>query len=1124
MKKRNLFHLTKALFILCVFAFPLHLRSQQNIQVGNGTTTNWDNPVTPFSTNFSGGKHQYLIPAANLINNNAQAGDIIGLGFEIAAIPANPGISGMKIKISTTSSTTVPSQFVTNAQGATIVYNNTGATTIYPTLGWNYFTFSSPFAWNGTDNLIVQVCYSNSVSAGGNYGVKTSWAGGKVKGSWSNTTAGCSLTGYGTTGWARPNMRFQFPQPPAADAGVTALISPSFPVCNMDSLVKVEIKNEGTDTLTSATLNWSVNGTVMTAATYADSLPQFGLDTVTLGTVSGGLHDGDSILVWSSMPNNAVDSNTTNDTLLSVVYNSMNGNYTIDTSGVGDFTSFNEAIAALEANGVCGPVTFTAMDSVYWEQFTVSNFAGLSDSNRVTFRSASGVAKSVRIQHNGMGLADNYVVQLHNTKHIYFEDLMLRNNGGTYSRVISTESDVDNSHHIGFDNCFFRGRWTSSTSTSRSTVYLRGNNMHHITLSNSVIKDGSHGLYMYGGSSSRNHHISIDNNEFQNQKYIGIYVYYTDDVNINSNYIWSDAIGSGTYGVRVYYSNNGEIANNHVKGNLNWPKYGMYLYNVTGGLGDPYQIYNNRIHVISSAGVNGFYNSNNLFLDYQFNSVFMGANSARCIYFTGGGYNTVYNNNFQNNGNGFAAYIVGSSVHDMDYNNLSSPNGKIGNFGGNKNTLSAWQNATGFDANSISIDSVYSDTADLRACTDSLYGKGISTNILTDYQGEPRPSVPTIGADEYMPIGQFGIGTLPRLCLGDSVLLEQYYFDTVIWNNTYYGNVINISTPGPQTVSVSGVCGSATSTFNVVLQDFVGINDTNICENESFSMTTNISNASFAWSNGSIDSTIQIDSAQQLMVTVTDAWGCTSIDSATITQSVALDLIDYAKFCETEFVNLTPTGTGLFTWNDGTNSAVKSITVPGIYSVTLTDLNCVSEDSVLVEEILKPIAAFTDSSSVFTVAFTNQSLNATSYHWDFGDGDSSNVENPTHLYPYTAAEDTIATVVLTATNECGDHTFTNTTVTYGRLVNVGEVEFLESVSVFPNPSNGQFSLKIETNTPEVLELNILSLDGSMIYQESLGYVQHSLTKEIQLPQVSSGIYLVRLTSENQSSIYRLVIK
>lgn len=50
------------------------------------------------------------------------------------------------------------------------------------------------------------------------------------------------------------------------------------------------------------------------------------------------------------------------------------------------------------------------------------------------------------------------------------------------------------------------------------------------------------------------------------------------------------------------------------------------------------------------------------------------------------------------------------------------------------------------------------------------------------------------------------------------------------------------------------------------------------------------------------------------------------------------------------------------------------------------------------------------------VRFTNVSENATSYHWDFGDGTYSNVPNPDHIYSHEG----IYTVTLTANSRDGN--------------------------------------------------------------------------------------------------------
>lgn len=63
-----------------------------------------------------------------------------------------------------------------------------------------------------------------------------------------------------------------------------------------------------------------------------------------------------------------------------------------------------------------------------------------------------------------------------------------------------------------------------------------------------------------------------------------------------------------------------------------------------------------------------------------------------------------------------------------------------------------------------------------------------------------------------------------------------------------------------------------------------------------------------------------------------------------------------------------------------------------------------------------PTAQFTSSKEGNTVTFTNTSINASSYSWDFGDGSTSTETNPVHTY----AADGEYTVTLTASDDLGN--------------------------------------------------------------------------------------------------------
>lgn len=65
-----------------------------------------------------------------------------------------------------------------------------------------------------------------------------------------------------------------------------------------------------------------------------------------------------------------------------------------------------------------------------------------------------------------------------------------------------------------------------------------------------------------------------------------------------------------------------------------------------------------------------------------------------------------------------------------------------------------------------------------------------------------------------------------------------------------------------------------------------------------------------------------------------------------------------------------------------------------------------------------------NSSNYLEYSFANSSKNATSYEWDFGDGNSSTEESPTHTY----ASANIYTITLTATNDAGKSTSLSKTI------------------------------------------------------------------------------------------------
>ena len=132
--------------------------------------------------------------------------------------------------------------------------------------------------------------------------------------------------------------------------------------------------------------------------------------------------------------------------------------------------------------------------------------------------------------------------------------------------------------------------------------------------------------------------------------------------------------------------------------------------------------------------------------------------------------------------------------------------------------------------------------------------------------------------------------------------------------------------------------------------------------------------------------------------------------------SVQLDLGPDAASCEPTILDATVPG-GTYLWSTG--STASSITAPGPDTiwVQVTVDCCNYADTIVISAGALGTAAFNFSSSPcdLEVATVNTSSGASSYAWDFGDGQSSTDEAPTHTYSASGTYD----ITLTAYNNCG---------------------------------------------------------------------------------------------------------
>ena len=178
--------------------------STNTVTVGNGTGTT----TTPYGTYYMDAKTQYIITKAELAAAGySSVNNIIkSLAFNVSSASTQV-MNGFSIKVKhTTSESFSSTSFISNTGMTTVYSGNTTAST-----GWKTHTFSTPFTYNGTDNLLVEICFDNSAYTTDSKTYYTSTSTYKTLYLRSDVPSGgvCNNT-TGTRTYSRPNMRFTF--------------------------------------------------------------------------------------------------------------------------------------------------------------------------------------------------------------------------------------------------------------------------------------------------------------------------------------------------------------------------------------------------------------------------------------------------------------------------------------------------------------------------------------------------------------------------------------------------------------------------------------------------------------------------------------------------------------------------------------------------------------------------------------------------------------------------------------------------------------------------------------------------------------------------------------------------
>lgn len=617
------------------------------------------------------------------------------------------------------------------------------------------------------------------------------------------------------------------------DAAAEAVVGPVQPFAAGIQNVDVTIRNSGLNTLTSATINWQVNGALQPPFSWTGSLASNTISTSsTIGTFNFVSGNSYTIKVWTTLPNGIVDPNPSPDTVLVSVCTAMAGTYTV--GGVTpDFATINDAVDALSCSGVSGPVVIRLQpgSGPFNEQVTIPFIAGTSAINTVRF---TGGTAMETIANSITTTADRHVIKLNGADFIILDSLTIINTGVTFGYGIHLTNSADNNvisnNHITVNSISTSANFSGIT-ISGATVASNGNHGDNNLIINNHVTGGYYGITARGLSTTvydvGNRFL---NNTILDSYYYGLYCYYQDTVVAENNEIIIRSTGStAAYGAYFYYADRFSFQNNSIQqsgGNGFYTIYGNYQ----GGTGTSRaKIINNMIgggyRGTTPYGIYLANNSRNI--DIYNNSVSVDNGNGRALYITSGSGNNVLNNSFANFGSstGYAAYVTSAAnIAQMDYNNYFSDGSSNFVYIAGAYTPSTYIGAAGFNTNSVDGNPNYADIAtDLHVGAGvQLFDNGVTIPEVTmDFDGDSRPMLPTslydIGADEYN-ADSIDVGLVSLLSPIEGLCPDSNVFAEVIFqNNGIYAVdsvTITLQITGAFSYSGSGMSTGITASLN----------------------------------------------------------------------------------------------------------------------------------------------------------------------------------------------------------------------------------------------------------------------------------------------------------------------
>ena len=899
-----------------------------------------------------------------------------------------------------------------------------------------------------------------------------------------------------------PNIgAFEF-TPPALDNEVIGIVSPQPGFCAGTKDVYVRIGNGGSATITSATIEWSVNGVKQTAYSWTGSLASGDTTSINVGSYSFSNNVSYKIVSYPSASNGSSFAADSTNTDSAIVFAGLNGGaYTIDPAGSGsaNYVSFRAAVDDLNSMGLCGAVTYYVADGIYNESVKIGPIPGASVANTVVFQSKSLDPSKVELD-TSWAASGSYVLDLDYANYVSFRYMTITDSLQLYlenSYVVllsNTSSHNTLEHNIIYAPSGYSSFFSSVIGDGYGTLE------QYNTIRNNRIYGGDVSVFFEGaGTGISEFGNVISGNILDSASIEGIEFDFQDSLTITGNSIFTLA-GANT-GIVLFVTDgygsgkdSSMVSNNFISCDA------FNGYGLVSAVGSMLDVYNNSI--VSSSDSSSTY--------------------ATALFIAPNGSVNIRNNIFVNLAGGRALYSLSGSLHYSDYNDMYSPLARIPMIfnGTNCATLSDWKKASKMDAHSVTVDPAFvSDTTGdlhLTNISTGVIGKGFTlSSVSVDIDGDKRPlKNPDMGADQFV---------MDSNDVGVALIINPKNNDCGNANTIVAVQVKNFGLKNQTTLNVhvkvqnSAGISTATKAISKSINGFISSGANADTEYISFIPALNtLAGGTYtikAYTDLVNDSNHKNDTITATLIINPQPKAGFSVKNTCIGSIFTVtDTSKNAGTCQYYLVNNSGLKIDSSTSKNPSNFTAFS---PGYYRIwqKVQSTGSCSDTTSVALKIDTINAHFTHSVPLAdgTVNFKAADTTLNSYSWNFGDGTAYGASySQSHKY---IANGTYH-VVLTATSSLGCIDSSKDSVTV-LISGINEANNSNYVEVYPNPfresTNIEYSLGNAASVKVVVSDVFGRVVATLVHRYTIPGDYKLVFNASDYNHLSPGIYIIRIT-------------